>query len=169
MLHLLKSSLSWNYISTLHIFMIFKRTVSSLIHVTFILMWGRNLTFPYQFVSSPNDWFWKQFPLLFWLATCFISRITIFILIYLWTLLFSFMDLWMASGTGTKLFPLLYLGGTFMYLGKHVSPSLLFHKFSELFSLLYSSRWTWESFWQFKTKKNKKKKRWNFYWDCALN
>lgn len=108
----------------------------------FILMWGRNLTFPHQFVSSPNDRFWKQFPLLFWLATCLISRITIFILIYLWTLLFSFIDLWMASGTGTKLFPLLYLGGTLIYLGKHVSLSLLFHKFSEVFSFLYPSRWT---------------------------
>lgn len=49
--------------------MIFKRTVSSLIQVKFILMWGRNLTLPHWVRSSPNHWFWNTFPYCFYLLS----------------------------------------------------------------------------------------------------
>lgn len=123
------------------IFLIFKGTFSSLIQVKFILMWGRNLMFPPTSLGVPITAALPRY----------LSRsITIFILTD-FQLLLSFIDLWVASGTGTTLCPL-YLGATFQYPVKRAPALLLSCSTSFLTVLLYSSRWTLESFFKVSTK-----------------
>ena len=114
----------------------------------FILMWGRNLMFPPTSLGVPITAALPRY----------LSRsITIFILTD-FQLLLSFIDLWVASGTGTTLCPL-YLGATFQYPVKRAPALLLSCSTSFLTVLLYSSRWTLESFWQVQNNLTNKQKQ----------